>query len=95
LTTGIGMYIEQRGRPRSKPASYRGRPKGKSKSFSSDLNSIIVVAWKHALDPALLAGAFVNALENNMANYERLTITCRAIHHDTATFLIEKDEKAI
>jgi replication factor A1 len=95
LTPRIGTYIEQRGRPWGKSRSYRGRPKGKSKAYYTDLNSIILVACKHNLIPERLADAFFDAWKNTISHYERLTITCRKVHHDTATFLIEKDEKAI
>ncbi|UCH02052.1 MAG: hypothetical protein JSV20_09640 [Candidatus Bathyarchaeota archaeon] len=74
---------------------HRGRPRGKSKSYYTYLNSIISLAYKHNVDPERLADTFFDAWKKKTAHYGRLTITCREINHDTATFLIEKDKKAI
>lgn len=80
---------------RGRHTEYRGRPKGKSKSFFTDLESIALIAWKHDLDPERLANAFFNALQHKTAHCGGLTICCRETHNDTGTFLVEKDEKTI
>jgi replication factor A1 len=95
LTPRIGTYNEQRRQPWGKSNPYRGRPKGKKRAYFAYLQSVAAIACKHDLDPERLADAFFDAVEEEIAYCGNLTIRCRAIHHDTATFLIERDEKVV
>jgi hypothetical protein len=63
--------------------------------YYDHLKSIALLANKHDVDPKRLVDAFFNALNTTNTQCGDLTITCRSIHHDTATFLIENDEKVV
>lgn len=80
----MGMYREQRGRPR-----------GKSHSYYAYLMSIVSIARRHDLDPRLLVDALFEALENNLSYCGCLKISCREVNPDSAIFLITKEEKVI
>jgi replication factor A1 len=95
LTPKIQKYSARRGPSWNKSPTYRGRPRGKSKSHYVYLNSIVSIAHKQGLEPKQLATAFVDAVDEEVAHYGDVTIRCRGIHHSTATILIEKDENVV
>jgi replication factor A1 len=65
------------------------------KLFYNHLKSIALLANKQDVDPKRLVNAFFNALKTTRSHCGGLTITCREVTHDTATFLIENDEKVV
>jgi len=79
----MGIYNEHRGRPRGKFNAY------------GDLNSMVLIASKHDLDPFRLVDALFEAMENKISHCGSLKITNREVNRDSATFLIEKDEKVV
>jgi len=84
LTPRIGMYEEQRGRPR-----------GRSNLDYANLNSMVLIASKHDLDPKQLIDAFFEAWKNKISHCGSLEISCREVNHNSATFLITKEEKVV
>ena len=84
MTPNIGMYEKQ-----------RGRPSGRSNLDYSNLMSIVLIASKYDLDPKQLADAFLEALENEVSFCGSLKISRRKVSQDSATFLIEKEEKVV
>jgi replication factor A1 len=55
----------------------------------------VLIAKKHDVDPNLLIEAFVEAWKNKVSHCGSLTISCRAINQDSATFLLTNKEKVI
>ena len=84
MTPRIGMYEEQRGRPR-----------GRSNLDYAILESMILIANKYNLDPKQVIDTFFNAWTNKISHCGSLEISCREVNHDSATFLITKDEKVV
>ena len=84
MTPIIGMYEGQRGRPR-----------GRSNLDYANLNSMVLIAGKYDLDPKQLIDAFFEAWKNEISHCGRLKISCREVNHDSATFLITKEEKVV
>ena len=84
MTPRIGMYEE-----------HRGRPSGRSNLDYANLNSMVLIASKYDLDPKQLIDAFFEAWENEISHCGSLTISCRTVDHDSATFLITKEEKVV
>jgi len=84
VASQIGVYRELRGRYRSESTSqYRC------------LTSIVKIARKHAVAPERLVDAFVEAGATARSHCGRLTITRRAIDHDSATFLVTHEENVV
>ena len=84
MTPRIGLFEEK-----------RGRPSGRFPSYYDYVKSIILLARKHDLDPKLLADAFFEAWKNMISHCGCLEISCRAVNHDSATFLIMKEENVV
>ena len=78
------MYEEQRGQPR-----------GRSNLDYGNLNSMVLIASKHDLDPKRLIDALFEALENEFSHCGSLEISCRKVNQDSAIFLITKEEKVV
>ena len=57
--------------------------------------SIVLIARKHNLDPNQLVDTFIEALKKKRSYCGSLMVTCRKADHDSATFLIEKEEKVV
>jgi hypothetical protein len=55
----------------------------------------VKIARKHNVDPKQLVDALVDAWQNTRAHCGRLKIVLRAVHHDSATFLITKEENVV
>ena len=73
----------------------RGRPRGRSNSYEGFLKSIVSIAHKYDLEPEKLFGAFVEAWNNKSSQYGILTISCREMNYDSATFLLTNKEKVV
>ena len=73
----------------------RGRPKGRSGQDYDNLESMVLIACKHDLEPKQLIDAFFEALQNDVSHIGSLKITCRNVNQDSATFLITKEEKVV
>jgi len=73
----------------------RGRPRGRSNIDYANLNSMVLIASKHNLDPKRLMDAFLEAFENKISQYESLEISCRKVNQDSAIFLITKEDKVV
>ncbi len=73
----------------------RGRPRGRSNSYEGFLKSIVSIARKYDLEPEQLFEAFVEAWSNKSSQYGILTIACREVNHDSATFLLTNKEKVV
>ncbi|MDQ1280363.1 MAG: hypothetical protein QG670_1626 [Thermoproteota archaeon] len=73
----------------------KGRCNGISRSYYPSLNSMVLLACEHDIDPKLLADAFFEALENEIAYCGSLKIACRNVNCDSAIFLITKEEKVV
>ncbi|MFH0748944.1 MAG: hypothetical protein V1915_03380 [Candidatus Bathyarchaeota archaeon] len=73
----------------------RGRPSGRSNLGYGNLNSMVLIASKHGLDPKQLIDAFFEASENETSHCGSLKISCRSIKRDSAMFLITKGEKVV
>ena len=72
----------------------RGRPRGVFRSYAY-LESMVLLAGKHDLDPKQLIDAFFEALKNNVSHCGSLEITCRNVTQDSAAFLVTKEEKVV
>jgi replication factor A1 len=84
LTPRIGLFEEKRGRPRGRfPVHY------------DYVKSIVLLARKHDVNSKLLADAFFEAWENEVSHCGSLEISCRAVNHDSATFLIMKEARVV
>lgn len=70
--------------------SNRDRPRGKSKHYKVPLQSIVLIAGKHDLEPKLLVEAFVEAWRNKKTHCGDLKIHRRSVNQDSATFLLTK-----
>ncbi len=73
----------------------RGRPRGRSNSYEGFIKSIVSIALKYDLEPEQLFGAFVEAWNNKSSQYGILTISCREVNYDSATFLLTNEEKVV
>ena len=73
----------------------RGRPRGRLPLNYEYIQSIVLIARKHDLNPKRLADSFLEAWENEISHYGGLEISCREVNHDSAIFLIMKGEKVI
>jgi len=73
----------------------RGRPRGNYRLFKSPLKSIVLIARKYEVDPNLLIDAFVEAWRHKISHCGSLTIRCRAVNQDSATFLLTNKGKVI
>ena len=73
----------------------RGRPRGNYRLFRNPLKSIVLIAKKHDVDPNLLIDAFVEAWRNKVSHCGSLTISCRTVNQDSATFLLTNKETVI
>jgi len=73
----------------------RGRPRGRLPLHYDYVKSIALLANKHDLDPKRLADAFFEAWENEKSHCGSLEISCRDVNHDSATFLIMKEERVV
>ena len=59
------------------------------------LNSMVLIASKHDLDPKQLIDAFFEAWKNEISHCGSLEISCREVNQGSATFLITKEEKVV
>ena len=84
MTPKIGLYKE-----------LRGRPSGRSNLDYNNLNSMVLIASKYDLVPKQLIDAFFEALKNESSHCGSLEISCREVNHDSAIFLITKEEKVV
>ena len=84
MTPRIGLFAEK-----------RGRPSGRFPAYYDYVKSIVLLARKHDLDLQLLADAFFEAWKNEISNCGSLEISCREVNHDSATFLIMKEENVV
>jgi replication factor A1 len=73
----------------------RGRPRGNYRLFRNPLKSIVLIAKKHDVDPNLLIDAFVEAWRHKVSHCGSLTISCRTVNQDSATFLLTNEETVI
>ena len=73
----------------------RGRPRGNYRLFRNPLKSIVLIAKKHDVDPNLLIDAFVEAWRNKVSHCGSLTISCRTVNQDSATFLLTNKETVV
>ena len=73
----------------------RGLPRSRSDQVYTNLESMVLIASEHDLDPKQLIDAFSEALENGVSNYDCLKISCRKVNQDSATILITKEEKVV
>jgi replication factor A1 len=73
----------------------RGRPRGNYRLFRNPLKSIVLIAKKHDVDPNLLIDAFVEAWRHKVSHCGSLTISCRTVNQDSATFLLTNKETVI
>ena len=73
----------------------RGRPRGRSNSYEGFLKSIVSIARKYDLEPDQLFEAFVEAWSNKLSQCGILTISCRVVNLDSATFLITNEENVV
>ena len=73
----------------------RGRPRKSSISYENFLESIVLIAWKHNLDPKLLIEVFAEAYNNDTSNCGELKVTCRKVNQDSAIFLITRGEHVV
>ena len=55
----------------------------------------MLIAGKHDLDPKKLIEAFVEAWRGEPSQVGDLTVSCRGVKQDSATFLITKGEKVV
>lgn len=63
-----------------------------SRSYYPSLKSMVLLASKYDLDPKLLADAFFEALENEIAYCGSLKVFCRKVNQDSAIFLVTNEE---
>ena len=73
----------------------RGRPSRRTVLYVDFLESIVLIAGKHNLDPKRLIEVFVEAWQGEPAQIGNLIVACRGVKQDTATFLITKGEKVV
>ena len=73
----------------------RGRPKGRSNLDYANLGSMVLIASGHDLDPKRLIDAFFEAWKNKISHCGSLKISCRNVNHDSATFIITKEDKVV
>ena len=73
----------------------RGRPRGNYRLFRNPLKSIVLIAKKNDVDPNLLIDAFVEAWRHKVSHCGSLTISCRTVNQDSATFLLTNKETVI
>lgn len=73
----------------------RSRPRSRSSVAHKVLESIVKIASKHDLDSTRLLDAFYEALENGISRCGGLTISCRKVNQDSATFLIVEEERVV
>lgn len=73
----------------------RGRPSRRTVLYVDFLESIVLIAGKHDLDPKKLIEVFVEAWRGEPAQLGDLLVTCREVKQDSATFLITKGEKVV
>ena len=73
----------------------RGRPRGRSNRYYTNLESMALIADKYDLDPKRLVDAFFEALENEISHCGSLQISCRKVIQDSAIFLITKNDKVV
>ncbi|UCH03018.1 MAG: hypothetical protein JSV20_04380 [Candidatus Bathyarchaeota archaeon] len=66
-----------------------------NRHYRSTLRSIVSIASKHNLDLNLLFRAFGQALKNKVSHCGRITIQCRVISQDSATFLITNKNEIV
>ncbi len=71
------------------------RPSGISPQDYANFESMVLIATKHDLEPKRLIDAFFQALDTKTAHCGKLTISCRAITQDSATFLITNEGEVI
>ena len=71
------------------------RYRGESKIYEEPARSIVKIAHKYHVDPINFVDAFVEAWRNKENNYENLTVVCRVVKDDSATFLITNNEKVV
>ena len=71
------------------------RSRSISRSHYPNLESMVLVAGKHDLDPKQLIDAFFEAVNNKFSHIGSLKITCRNVTQDSAIFLITKEEKVV
>ncbi|MFH0897045.1 MAG: hypothetical protein V1850_03225, partial [Candidatus Bathyarchaeota archaeon] len=83
MTSRMGLDVE-----------YRGRPRGSNLDYVN-LASMVLIASKYDLDPKQLIDAFYEASENMISRCGCLTISCREVDHDSAIFLLTKEEKVV
>jgi replication factor A1 len=55
----------------------------------------VKIAQKYNVDPINFVDAFLEAWRNKEDNYENLTVVCRVVKDDSATFLITNNEKVV
>ena len=73
----------------------RGRPSRRTVLYVDFLESIVLIAGKHDLDPKKLIEAFVEAWRGEPSQVGDLTVSCRGVKQDSVTFLITKGEKVV
>jgi replication factor A1 len=73
----------------------RGRPRGRSNAYEGFLKSIISIAKKYNLEPEQLFEAFVETWRDESSQCGMLTIICREVNHDSATFLLTNEDKVV
>jgi len=56
---------------------------------------MVLIASKHDLDLKQLIDAFFEAWKNKISHCGSLDISCREVNHNSATFLITKEEKVV
>jgi replication factor A1 len=55
----------------------------------------VLIARKHDIDPSLLLDAFIEAWKNKISHCGSITLRCRAVNHNSVTFLLTNKEKVI
>ena len=73
----------------------RGRHRGGPNLDYTFLESMVLIASKHDLEPKQLIDAFFEAWKNEISHCGSLEISCREVNLDSATFLITKEEKVV
>ncbi|MCK5625343.1 hypothetical protein KAI11_00655 [Candidatus Bathyarchaeota archaeon] len=73
----------------------RGRPSRRTVLYVDFLESTVLIAGKHDLDPKLLIEAFVEAWRGGPSQVGDLKVTCREVKQDSATFLITLGDNVV
>lgn len=73
----------------------RGRPSRRTVLYVDFLESTVLIAGKHNLDPKRLIEVFVEAWQDKPAQLGDLVVTCRGVKKDSAMFLITKGDNVV